>query len=90
MACIYYHSVQVRGFKDVIQRLPIRSGALHGGHFTVARLEPVCQFKKLSGSCTKLTYFLSVAFTKAGNDELFVHINTTTIVVNSIHTDTSK
>ena len=29
-------------------------------------------------------------FSKAGNDEFFVHINTTTIVVNSIHKGTSR
>ena len=29
-------------------------------------------------------------FSKAGNDEFFVHINTTTIVVNSVHKGTSR
>ena len=89
MAGIYHHRFQVRRFKDVIQRLPIRSGALHSGHFTAAVFEPVSKCKKLSGCCTKLSYFLLVALSEAGDDKFFVHINTTTFVVNSIHNDTS-
>lgn len=62
---------------------------LSRGHFTAAVFEPVGQHKKLSGCCAKLTNFLPIAFPKAGNDEFFVYINTTTFVVNSIHNDTS-
>ena len=85
MARIDHHSVQVRRFKDVIQRLPIRGRALHGDHFTAAFFEPVSQCKKFSGCCAKLTYFLLSAASEAGNDKFFVHINTTTFVVNFIH-----
>ena len=84
VVCIYHHSFQVRIFKDVIQRFPIRGSAFHGSHLTAAFFEPVCQFKKFSGCCTKLTHFLLVAFS-----EIFVHINTTTFVVNFIHNGTS-
>ena len=52
--------------------------------------EPVSQFKKLPGRCTKVTYFLFPATPETGNDKLFMHINTTTFVVNLIHTSTSK
>ena len=90
MAGIDHHSVQAGRFKDVIQRLPIRCRALHCGHFTAAVFEPVSHFEKFSGCCAKLPYLLLIAFSKAGNDEFFVHINTTTIVVNSIHKGTSR
>ena len=89
MAGIDYHGIQVRRFKDVVQRLPIRGSALHGGHLTATSFEPVSQFKEFSGCCTKLTYFLLVAFFEAGYYEFFVYINTTTIVVNFIHNGTS-
>ena len=46
--------------------------------------------KKFSGCCTKVTYILFFAASKAGDDKLFVHINTTTFVVNYIHTGTSR
>ena len=85
MASIHHYGVQIRRFKNVKQRLPIRGCDLHCDHFTTAFLEPVSQCKKLSGCCTKLTYFLFFAAPKAGNDKLFVHINTTTFVVNFIH-----
>ena len=35
-------------------------------------------------------HFLLVAFSEAGYDKFFVHVNTTTFVVNFIHNDTSK
>ena len=90
MAGIDHHCIQVRRFKDVVQKLPIGGCALHGDHLTVTCFEPVGQFKKFSGCCTKLTYFLPVAFSKAGYYEFFMHINTTTIVVNFIHNGTSE
>ena len=79
MACIDHHGVQVRRFKDIKQRLPIRGCTLHGDHFTAAFFEPVSQCKKFSGCCTKVTYFLLSAASETGNDKLFVHINTTTL-----------
>lgn len=41
------------------------------------------------GCCTKLTHFLLIAIFEAGYNELFVYINTTTIVVNFIHNGAS-
>ena len=90
MAGIDHHGLQAGRFKDIEQGLPIRRGALHGSHFTAAIPEPVSQFKKLPSRCTKVTYFLFPATSETGNDKLFVHINTTTFVVNLIHTCTSK
>ena len=85
MAGIYNHSIKSRRFKDVIQGFPIGCSALHGDHFTAATQKPVSQSKKLPGCCTKLTYFLLAATFKAGYNEFFVHIDTTTIVVNFFH-----
>ena len=89
MARIYNHGIQAGRFKDVIKRLPIRSCAFHGDHFTAAAAQPVGKLKKLPGCCAKLPYFLLFAAFKAGHDEFFVNINTTTFVVNFFHSDTS-
>ena len=89
MPCIDDHRFQFTGLKNVIQRLPVGCRALHGDHFTTAFFEPVSHFKKLSGCCTEVTYFLLVALFKAGHDELLVHVYTTTFVVNFFHNGTS-
>lgn len=52
-------------------------------------LSLVDQLKEFSSCCTKLTHFLLIAFSEAGYYKFFVHINTTTIVVNFIHNGTS-
>ena len=89
MAGIDYHGFQFTGLKDVVQGFPIGCRALHGNHLTTALFEPVSHFEKLPGCCTEVPYFLFAAFFEAGHDELLVHINTTTFVVNFLHFDTS-
>ena len=61
--------IVVRGRAFPFLVLPDFQGccALHCGHFAAAIPDPAGHFKKLSGSCTKLPYFLLVAFTKAGS-----------------------
>ena len=81
--------IELRGFKDVVQRLPERSCAFHGNHFTIAILQPSAEFQKFPGCCAKLAYFLLAALFKAGYDEFFVNINTTTVVVNPLHSEVS-
>ena len=88
MVGIVHHDTENERFKDVIQRLSIRGCTFHGYHLTTVFLEPVSHCKKISGCSTKIMNLMLVAFPQACNNELLVYINTTTNVVNLIHTDT--
>ena len=45
--------------------------------------------KCCTSCCTEVSNLLPVAFSEAGDDKLLVHIDTTTFVVNFLHTGTS-
>ena len=83
------HRFEFARFKDVIKRLPVRSGTFHGDHLAIILNEPVSQTKKFFGGCSEFSKFLLSAAAKAGNHDFLMYINTTTTLIDSIHEITS-
>ena len=82
---VYHHGGDVTRFKDIVQRLPVRTRTFHCYHLAVIGFQPVCQLQKFPCSGSRLPYILLSAIFQAGYKDLLVNINTTTNVVNFLH-----